>query len=46
MLTADDVPEVGNIIDIGKCAGDKYVAPAGNRQLRRRRGRRHRERRV
>lgn len=45
--TADDVPEVGDVIDIRKCAGDQYVAAAGNRQLRqRRRGRRHRDRRV
>jgi hypothetical protein len=44
MLTADDVPEVGDVIDIRKCAGDKYVAAAGNRQLRRR-WRRHRDRR-
>jgi hypothetical protein len=47
VLTADDVPEVGDVIDIRKCAGDQYVAAAGNRQLRqRRRGRRHRDRRV
>jgi hypothetical protein len=50
MLTADDVAEVGDIIDIRKCAGDEYVAAAGDRQLRRRRRRggagRHRDRRV
>jgi len=37
--TADDVPEVGDIIDIRKRAGDEYVAAAGDRQLRRRRRR-------
>ena len=47
MLTANDVPEVGDIIDIRKRAGDEYVAAAGDRQLRRRRrGGRHRDGRV
>jgi hypothetical protein len=41
MLTADDVAEVGNAVDIGQHAGDEYVAAAGNRQLRRRGGGRH-----
>jgi hypothetical protein len=41
MLTADDVAEVGNVVDIGQHAGDEYVAAAGNRQLRRRGGGRH-----
>jgi hypothetical protein len=41
MLTADDVAEVGNVVDIGQRAGDEYVAAAGNRQLRRRGGGRH-----
>jgi hypothetical protein len=36
VLTADDVAEVGNVVDIGQRAGDEYVAAAWNRQLRRR----------
>lgn len=39
MLTADDVAEVGDVVDIGQRAGDEYVAASGDRQLRRRGGR-------
>jgi hypothetical protein len=39
MLTADDVAEVRDVVDVGQRAGDEYVPAAGDRKLRRRRRR-------